>query len=376
MIYLDHAATTPVDAEILQTYTALLQDYFANPSSIHHLGRDAGFLLEKARKQCLSLFKTPNHQLIFTSGATEANNLAIKGIALGYQNRGKHLITSASEHPSVLESFIQLRDYFGFELTILPIDVHGTIRIEDLKNALRKDTILVSIMHVNNETGSINPLEQIASLLQKFPKTFFHSDVTQSIGKITIPFCLLDAFSFSSHKIHGLKGSGALVLKKSIVPLPLLSGGGQEDGLRSGTENFASDILLAKTLRLAFDRQIHFKGAIEELSQHLRSSLELIPTVVMNSPRDAIPHIINLSLIKHKASIILEALSKKQIFLASIAACSSKGEKHSKTVEVMFDDLDRASNTLRISLSHLNTKEEIDIFLTELKFLLKEVKPR
>lgn len=376
MIYLDSAATTPIDDAVFLTYTSLLKDYFANPSSIHHLGRDAHFLLEKARKQCLALLGTPKHQLVFTSGATEANNLAIKGIAFAYQKRGKHLITSIGEHPSVLEPLYQLRDSFGFDLTVLPLDASGCISLNDLRNALRKDTILVSIMHVNNETGSIHPLKAIKDVLKTYPHVFFHSDVTQSIGKMPVPFPLLDAFTFSAHKIHGLKGSGALVVKNAITLLPLMAGGGQEFGLRSGTHHFAADVVLAKTLRLAFERLVRYQTHLEDLSRQLKAAFNQWPELTMNSPETAIPQIINVSLHKHKASVFVEALSSKKIYLASVAACSSKDQSYSRTVYAMTHDDDRAANTLRISLSHLNDAAEIDIFLKEFSALLKEIKPR
>ena len=376
MMNLDNASTTCLNEAILETYLSLLKQSYSNPSSLHHRGREAHFLLEKARKQILSLFSTSHHQLIFTSGATEANNLALKGLAFAYQKRGKHLISSIGEHPSVLEPLFQLRDFFGFSLTLLPLNASGSISLDDLEKAITKETILISLMHVNNETGAIHPISDIAELLKKYPKIIFHSDITQSLGKIEVPFSSLDAFSFSAHKIHGLKGSGALCIKKNLQVLPLLSGGGQEFGFRSGTPNVCADVVLAKTVRLALENQKANETSIRYLSNYLREALCQIAEIQVNSPIEASPYILNISFLKHKAAIMVEGLSKADILVGSISACSSKHESYSRVVNAMFDDDIRASHTLRISLSAEINKNDLEHFVSTLKTLLKDIKPR
>ena len=225
IIYLDNASTSKVDPEVLESFNQITQRYFANPSSIHRLGQESNRLLEKSREQILKLFNLSHHEVIFTSGATEANNLAIKGYAFANKNRGNHIITSATEHPSVLNAFKQLENY-GFEVTILPVNKNGVVEVNSLKQALKEDTILVSIMSVNNETGAINPIKEIGELLKVYPKIAFHVDMTQAIGKVDIPLDNIDMFSFAGHKIHGLLGSGALIKDKKIILEPQNSGGG------------------------------------------------------------------------------------------------------------------------------------------------------
>ena len=273
IIYLDNAATTIVNNEVLEAYNKAKKLYFANPSSIHIAGQEANRLLEKAREQILDILKVKDHELIFTSGATEANNLAIKGYCLKHQNRGKHIIVSNIEHPSVLECAKQLEECFGFEVTYLPVNKDGVVEVETLKSAIRKDTIFVSIMAVNNEIGTINPIEDIANLLSKYPLIAFHSDVTQGIGKFELPYNKIDMISFSGHKIHGLNSSGALIKRKNIELLPLLSGGGQEHNFRSGTNDLALAVSLAKALRLENEKISENYCKIEPISTYLKEYL-------------------------------------------------------------------------------------------------------
>ena len=234
IIYLDNAATSKVDPEVLNSYNQITLKYFANPSSIHSLGQEASRLLDKSREQILNVLKLTHHEVIFTSGATEANNLAIKGYCFANSNRGKHIITSATEHPSVLNTVLEMQD-FGFEVTVLPVNKEGQIEVKTLKAAIRDDTILVSLMMVNNERGAINPIKEIGEYLKKFPKIAFHVDMVQAIGKIPLSFENIDMFSIAGHKIHGLLGSGLLIKEKKIILKAVIQGGGQENNLRSGT---------------------------------------------------------------------------------------------------------------------------------------------
>lgn len=362
MIYFDHAATTPIRHEILDTYNDLLNNFFANPSSLHRLGQETSHLLSIAREQIASLFKRKSEEVIFTSGATEANNLAIKGYALRYQNRGKHLITSKIEHPSVLKAFEQLEKQ-GFECTYLDVDDNGTINLEQLRNSIRNDTILVSIMTVNNEVGSINNIKEIAAIVHQYPKVVFHSDTTQAIGKIDIPYNDIDIFVLSAHKLNGLKGSGALIKRKHIEFLPLLSGGGQEFDYRSGTNDFQKEVVLAKTVRLVLEEQKKHYLKVKELHDYLLALLNSNKEISLNSPIDGSPYIINFSFLNKKASVVVEALSKAEIMVSTISACSSKKTVHSYVLEAMGKSKQIYQNSLRVSFGYQNTKEEIDYFV-------------
>lgn len=365
LIYFDHAATTPIRHEILDTYNDLLNNFFANPSSLHRLGQETSHLLFIAREQIASLFKRKAEEVIFTSGATEANNLAIKGYALRYQNRGKHLITSKVEHPSVLKAFEQLEKQ-GFECTYLDVEENGTINLEQLKKSIRNDTILVSIMAVNNEVGSINNIKEIASIVHQYPKAVFHSDTTQAIGKIDIPYNDIDMFVLSAHKLNGLKGSGALIKRKHIELMPLLSGGGQEFDYRSGTNDFQKEVVLAKTIRLILEEQKSHYLKVKELHDYLIDLLNTNKEISLNSPIDGSPYIINFSFLSKKASVIVEALSKAGIMVSTISACSSKKTAHSYVLEAMGKSKQIYQNSLRVSFGYQNTKEEIDCFIKAL----------
>ena len=375
MIYFDNAATTSVNKDLLVSFNQLVEKYYGNPSSNHKIGLESSRLLNLAREQVLSLLGLDkNYEIIFTSGATESNNLAIKGVALAYKNRGKHLITTNVEHPSVLNAFKQLEEEFGFEVTILPVNEKGIIEPDTLRKAMRNDTILVSIMHVNNETGEINDIEALSKIVHEYPKCFFHSDTTQSITKIDVNYNLIDMFIASSHKIHGLKGSGFLAIRKSIKPLPLLSGGGQEFNLRSGTSDMPKDVTLAKTLRLAFENKDKKIKKVQEINNYIRKELERFDEVVINSSLDALPFILNFSLLRHKASVVVEALSLKDIMVSTISACSSKKSNKSYVLAAMNKNSVEASNPIRLSFDESNTLEEAKIFITTLHNILESTK--
>lgn len=375
LIYFDNAATTKVNPEVLLAYTKVCETTFANASSVHFEGQKANRLLDKARDLILSSFHLQNsHQVIFTSGATEANNLAIKGFALKYKNRGNHIIVSAVEHASVLEVTKQLRDEFGFEVTYLPVDEHGNIDIADLVNAINDETILVSIMAVNNEIGVINEIEEIALLLKSYPKIVFHVDATQAIGKINLNFANVDMFSYSGHKIHGLKGTGALIKAKKLDLLPVISGGGQEDNFRSGTNDVAGAVSLAKATNLAMNDLEKNKAKITEISYFFYEYLEQNPDLYeINSTKDN-PYIINFSLKSKKASVVVEGLSNKNIMVSSISACHSRKEAYSHVVMAMGKGDLLSHNTVRISIDSDNTIEEAKTLIKELDALVRGIK--
>ena len=374
IIYLDNAATSKVYPEVLESYNQITLKYFANPSSIHKLGQESSRLLEKSREQILSLLNLKHHEVIFTSGATEANNLAIKGYALANRGRGNHLITTAVEHPSVLNTFKALEKY-GYEVTILPVNKNGVIEVNSLKEALKDNTILVSIMAVNNEVGAINPIREIADLLNDYPKIAFHVDMTQAIGKVDIPLDNIDMFSFSGHKIHALIGSGALIKDKKIVLEAIANGGGQENNLRSGTNTLALSATLAKALRISLKEEKENYQKVSNLRDYLVSYLKDNPDLYrLNSLDNSNPYIVNFSLLNHKASVVVEALSNKGIMVSSLSACHSKNEDYSYVVLAMNNDMKLAHNTIRVSFSYENTVDDVNALIRGLKQIMKEIK--
>ena len=377
IIYLDNASKTIPYPEVVEKYNEVSATYFANPSSIHALGARANRELELGKEEILKLFKLPNHKVIYVSNATEANNLAIKGAALKYKNRGKHIITSAYEHPSVLEAFRQLADEFGFDVTCLLPNSDGVITAESVKKVLRDDTILVSIMAVNNEIGSINPIEDIAKLLKGYPKVLFHVDAAQEVGKNINPINYqdVDMITISAHKTHGLIGVGALLIKKNIELLPLLSGGGQEYGLRSGTNDLALASAFVTALKISFrDYKKHYetvKECADILLEYLNAHKDLFE---LNSSSPINPYIINFSTLTKKGSVVVEALSNNGIMVSSISACHSSKEKGSHVVKALGKGEKIAGNTIRVSLSYLNNKEDMETFIKTLDNIIGAIR--
>ena len=374
IIYLDNAATSKVYPEVLESFNQISLKHFANPSSIHKFGQESNRLLDKSREQILSLLNLKNHEVVFTSGATEANNLAIKGYALANKNRGNHIITSATEHPSVLNA-VKALEKLGFEITILPVNEKGVVEVNSLKAAIKDNTILVSLMAVNNEVGAINPIKEVGELLKNYPKIAFHVDMTQAIGKIDISLENVDMFSFSGHKIHALLGSGALIKEKKIILEPLVNGGGQENNYRSGTNTLALSATLAKALRLAISKQKENYQKVSSLRDYLLHYLkDNIDLYHLNSLDLNNPYIVNFSLKNHKASVVVEALSNRNIMVSSLSACHSKNEDYSYVVLAMNNDMKLAHNTIRVSFSYENNVDDVNALIRSLKIIMKEIK--
>lgn len=371
MIYFDNAATTRPSLAVLECFEKENEQCFANPSSRHAYGREAYRKLENARLSILkSLSLSNDYRVLFTSGASESNNLAIKGIAKEYLRRGKRIITTQVEHPSVLETFRSLEKE-GFEVIYLPTKEDGTVDPETLKENMNKETILVSIMATNNETGSNNDILALSKIVHSFPKAFFHVDVTQAIGKRDLPYSSIDLFSFSGHKIHGLKGTGALILKKNITLLRQIDGGDQEYFFRAGTDNLPGDETLAVALEEATKNLQDNIAHAKEISSFLREELEKNDEILMNSPLEGSPFILNFSLKRKKASVVTEALSHEGIYVSSVSACNSKGEPISYVLEAMGFSKERAMNSIRLSFSRENTLEEAKTFLNTLQNILE-----
>jgi cysteine desulfurase len=376
MIYFDNAATSWTLKEAEEAFIKENETFFGNPSSNHGFGREASNHLEGARNEILDVLGlNKTHSLVFTSGATESNNLAIKGVAFKYQNRGKKIITSAVEHPSVSNVFKELIP-FEFEPVFLPVNEKGQVEPKTLAEALDDKTVLVSIMAVNNEVGSINDIAALADLVHQHPKAFFHVDATQAMGKIALPYAKADLISFSAHKFGGLKGTGGLVYKKSISFEPVNMGGEQEKGIRGGTVNMPGFVAMAKALSLDYASLDANKEHVAELWHYLYDSFAKRQDISINSPADGLPYVLNISLKKKKASVVLEALSEKGIYVSSVSACSSKGEPISTVLEAMGKSKEDAMNSIRLSFSPRNTLEEAKTFESEFYQILEEVKDR
>ncbi|QHA92896.1 cysteine desulfurase family protein [Bacillus sp. N1-1] len=375
MIYLDNSATTKPYNEALDAFRTVSEKFFANPSSLHRKGGEVERLLRQARSSIAELLHVKINEVIFTSGGTESNNLAIKGTAFQYLNRGKHLITSCIEHASTLEAFRQL-ELLGFSVTYLPVDQDGKVSLDELKKALTPDTILVSIMHVNNELGSIQPIKEIGHLIKQKSRALFHIDDVQGIGKVPLDFndVQADFVSYSAHKFHGLKGNGLLIKREKITLLPLLSGGGQEREIRSGTENGPGIVAMAKALRLYLNRAKTQKSMLETLRTHVFAELSKIDGIELNSSMSGAPHIVNFSVPGIKPEVLIHALEEKEIYVSTRSACSSKTAEISHVLAAVGMTTIRARSAIRISLSFETTKEQIDIFLNELQTEVPKLK--
>ena len=373
-IYLDHAATTKPYDEVVSLYTRMECEIYGNSSSIHGLGIEALSYLNKARESILKSLKlNKGYKVIFTSGATEANNLAIIGYCLKHQNRGKHIITSNVEHPSVLECFRYL-EKLGFKVTYFKINKDGVVDPSELEKAMTKETILVSLMSTNNEIGSMNDLSKLSQIVHAYPKAVFHSDTTQSVGKDNVDYSLLDMFVISGHKIHGLKGSGCLVLKDKIELEQRVFGGGQEDGLRSGTVPVSLCCSLAKSLQIIQAKISAESQLISKIHQQFLDKIEIIDGVELNSTSSSSPYILNFSLTKKKASVVVEALSNVGIYVSSVSACNSKKEASSYVVAALGKSDVLAHNTIRLSFGEDNKEEDALVFAREFNKIMENIR--
>jgi len=367
MIYFDNSATTKVLPEVLATYTKVSQDIWVNSSSLHKLGENAFDLLEQARQQIATLLGCQSDEVFFTSGGTESDNWALKGTALEKRIYGKHLITTAVEHPAVINSMKQL-EKLGFEVTYLPVDQNGRIALADLKQALRKDTILVSVMAVNNEVGTIQPITEIAEILQDYPKIHFHVDAVQAIGKVETSFIMnerVDLVTLSGHKFHAPRGVGVLYKKRGRKLAPLITGGGQEKNLRSSTENLPAIVAMAKALRLLLADQAKNVALEAQIKEKLYTHLKQYDKVTLFSGNDAsfAPHILCFAIAGVRGETIVHAFEDKGIYLSTTSACSSKKGQVSSTLHAMNVDEKIATSAVRVSLDEQNTLAQADEFI-------------
>ncbi|MBE6154995.1 MAG: cysteine desulfurase [Firmicutes bacterium] len=361
MIYLDYSATTPVGFEVLDTYNRTSKDFFGNPNSLHELGVKAKNLMNSATKQIAEIFNVQDSEITYTSGATQSNNLALLGVALQNYKKGKHIIVSKLEHPSIYA----ICDYLasiGYEISYVKNDNEGLIDFEDLKSLIRPDTILVSFCAVNSETGVRQPLKMIRQIIKKEnPNTIIHSDMTQAVGKVSVNLHDVDLATFTGHKIYGPKGIGVLYKSCSINVIPILYGSGKSNMLNPGTPALPLIVSLSKAVRLATTDLEKRERFIERLNLKIVDALSKYEGIMINKTKYSIPHILNISLRNIKAETFLHALEEYEIYVSSNTACSS-GDL-SSSVLAIYDDKVRASSTLRISLSHLTTTDEVNKFI-------------
>ena len=369
MIYLDYSATTPVNDNVLDTYVKATKEFIGNPNSLHSLGVNAKKLIDASTNQIASILGVKASEVIYTSGASEANNQAIKGICLKYQNRGKHIISTELEHSSVIAPLAYLEN-LGFDVDFVKLDENGVVDLEDLERLMRDDTILVTIASVNSEVGVRQPLDKISNIVKKYPKCFLHSDVTQSIGKEKVDFTNIDLASFSGQKFYGMKGIGGLIKKESIILESLIHGGKSTTVFRSGTPATALIVSLAKAMRLAYENYEEKRRKVYELNKYLVDGLSKLP-IDINSNDKCIPHIVNLSLRNIKSETMLHALEKDNIYISTQTACSQGN--YSLAVYSVTNDKEKAGRSIRISLSHLTNMNELNKFLEVFEINLEKL---
>ena len=360
MVYLDYSATTPVDERVLETFSKVCMEYPGNSNSLHSLGVKSKELEDYATEEIAKMLKIKPSEVIYTSGASESNNTAIKGICLKYQNRGKHIITTYLEHSSVIAPLNYLTS-LGFEVDFVKIDDNGLVDLDDLKRLLRDDTILVSVCMVDSEIGLRQPIKEIANILKDYPKCFFHVDCTQALGKIPVDLSYVDLASMSAHKIYGMKGIGLLIKKENVVIEPLIHGGKSTTAFRSGTPALPLIVSLMKAMQLIIPNVDKNMEYIAGLNKIVREKLSEYPLVHINSTENSMPHTINFSLRKIKPETFLHALDANEIYISTKSACSSANSK-SNSVYALTKDEELSNHSLRISLSYKTTKEELDKF--------------
>lgn len=376
MLYFDHCASSPPYEEVVQTMMEVMKSQYANPSSLHRAGTDADKLIERSRAVLAEQMQTSKGKWVFTSGGTESNNIAIKGAARQYAGRGKHLITTQIEHASVYESFAQLEQE-GFRVTYLQVGRSGHVELEQLEAAITEETILVSVMHINNEIGSIQPIENIAKLLKRYPKVILHVDAVQSIGKLPIHLEKwgIDLLSGSAHKLRGPKGVGYLYVRDGITLSPLFSGGSQEFGHRAGTQNVPAIVASAKALRMSLASMEQRSKRLKVLKQQLLMLIEQIPELKLNGAEPSASHIIHFSYPGMKPEVVIHMLEQRGIMASTKSACSSKDDKPSRVLLAIGASHEQASSGIRISLGDEHGEQDIAALGAALRHVVEQLKP-
>ncbi len=371
LIYLDNVAASFVEDEVLDVFYNTTKKYYANPNSIHKLGREENKMISDSTLRIANMLKVLKDEIIYTSSATESNNLAIKGLCLSYKNYGKHILISSLEHNSITSSVVSL-ERLGFEVEVIPVTDKGVVDIESLKSMLRDDTILVSVTSVDSELALRQPIEEIATILKDYPNCHFHTDATQSIGKVTIDYSNVDLITINPHKFHGLDNFGILVKKKNVRLTPLIEGGKSTTIYRAGTPSLANVLALEKALEIALTNQETRYNYLKELGDMIKSHLSEYKNVSINSRENSLPSIINFSLIGEKALTILDKFEEHNIFLSAKTSCCPITTP-SKLVYALTKDKQKASSSIRVSLSYKTTKEEVEEFLRVFDLIYKEI---
>lgn len=376
-IYLDNSATTRCFPEVADLIHQILCEDYGNPSSMHHKGVEAESYVRDAKETLAKILKVNEKEILFTSGGTESDNIAIMGVAMANHRAGRHMITTRVEHPAILQTMKYMESQ-GFEVTYLDVDEKGCICLEQLEKAIRPDTILVSIMHTNNEIGTLQPIAQAGALIKRCnPNTLFHVDAVQGFGKARIyPRKMkIDLMSVSAHKIHGPKGVGFLYIGEKVKIKPIMYGGGQQEGMRSGTENVPGYAGMAKAAQMLYEQLEAETDYLYDLRQYFIEQVEKIDGAFVNGApgREGAPHIVSVTIPGVRAQVLLNELSVKyHICISAGSACSTHKPQPSVTLLAIGLDKEQAVETLRFSFSVFTTRQEIDTCLDALYSIVPE----
>lgn len=375
MIYLDNAATTKADQDVIDSFVKVNQSLYFNPNSPHQAGLQAEQVLKQAKEEIDSALNL-NHlyHIVFTSGATESNNMALKGIAYRKRETANEIITSVLEHPSVLEVMRYLEEKQGFKLKYVDVKSDGKIDTEHLKSLMSDKVGLVTCMYVNNIMGQIQPIQDIVNILKDYPRAHLHVDAVQALGKVSMNLNGVDSLSLSGHKFNGLKGQGLLIIKNIQNIEPVVHGGGQEYGLRSGTVNLPMAVSMVKSIKLTMGRLDEASRKLNKMNQSVRAFLEEFRGVYINSPKDSAPQIINVSFPGVKGEVLVNAFSKHGVMISTTSACSSKRGKLNEVLLAMGVPDARIEGSIRISMGVHTTEEDIQRFKEVFEEVYEEVK--
>lgn len=366
MIYLDYAAKCPANKEVLDTFYETTLNYMSNPNSSHKLGVEAKQLLDDSTLKIAQLLNVKTSEIIYTSGASESNNLAIKGVINRYKNRGKHIITTTLDHSSVTGPLNILSEENGYEVEMVNVLKDGLVDLENLKELLRDDTLLVSIPYVDSEIGLKQPIEQIGEILKNYPNCIFFVDATQAVGKIHVDISNVDLMTIAPHKFYGLNGIGILIKKEDIQLTPLIHGGKSTTIYRSGTPDLALVTSTAKAFEIAYSKLDANYSYVESINKRVKEELSSYANVRINSTVNSIPYTLNISIKGIKSTDFAKELEKYEIYVSTKTACCPTNTI-SRSVYTLTNDKKLSLSTLRISFSHLTTTEEIDTFLKYFK---------
>ena len=369
-VYFDSASTSRIHPEVLKSYQSLLEKYYVNSESLYDEGIEIFRMMEKARRAIAGLLGVNSEDILFTSGSSESNTAAIKGVCFAQPGK-KHIVTSCVEHSSILNCCKQMERVFGYKVTYLPVNSDGCVSLDDVKKAVTDETAIVSLMWVNNESGSINPIPEIAEYAKKHTKAYMHTDLTQAIGKVETDLSYVDLASISAHKLEGLKGSGILVKRVHVPFEPLINGGEQEYGLRGGTSNAVVNMVFAKTLRLALENGRKYHDHIAEMRRELINGLLSIEGVEINSPLNGVVSTVNFSYEGIPSEVMQNALNRAGFMVSARSTCASRSDDPSYVLLAMGYSSRRASCCIRVSLTYYNTIDEVHAFVEACREMIR-----